>query len=129
MKILQQLLELQELDLGPRAGSPAVRREAELLRGQVPGPILGHYHRLVSRGKKAVAIVRRGVCTGCQMQVPSGIHANLMRDDDLCICDNCARYLMLAPGEETPLVPPAPPVPKRAPRRRAAAVLMESAAV
>ena len=113
MKTIQQLLELQGLELGPRAGSPAVRREIEALRQQVPAPILGHFDRLITRGKKAVATVRRGVCTGCQMQLPSGSYAKLLRDDDICVCDNCARYLLLAPVEETP-----PPPAKRVARRR-----------
>jgi hypothetical protein len=118
MKILQQLLQLQQLDLGPKAGAPATRREATALRQELPAAVLGHYDRLVSRGKKAVAVVRRGVCTGCQMRLPSGINAKLLRDDDISICDNCARYLMLAPEELAPAVPVDPPAPKRTVRRR-----------
>jgi predicted nucleic acid-binding Zn-ribbon protein len=120
MKIIQQLLELQGVELGARASSPAARREGELLRREVPEPILGHYNRLVSRGKKAVAVVRRGVCTGCQMRLPSGIYAKLLRDDDICVCDNCARYLMLAPEEDATAAPITPLVPKRTARRRVA---------
>jgi predicted nucleic acid-binding Zn-ribbon protein len=128
MKIIEQLLQLQEMELGPRAASPAVRREIGVLRQEVPATILGHYDRLVSRGKKAVAVVRRGVCTGCQMRLPSGIHAKLLRDDDICVCDNCARYLLLAAEEEIPAAQPAPPAPKRAARRRAAAPALEPVA-
>jgi hypothetical protein len=128
MKIIQQLLELQGVELGSRAGSPVARREGELLRREIPEPILGHYDRLVSRGKKAVAVVRRGVCSGCQMRLPSGIYANLLRDDDICVCDNCARYLMLAPEEDAPPAPPAPPAPKRAARRRVVAATAEPVA-
>ncbi len=118
MKVLEILLQLQELEMGPRASSPAGRREAEALRSQVPLPILGHYDRLVTRGKKAVALVRHGVCTGCQMQLPSGVYAKLLHQDDLCVCDNCARYLVLAP--ETPPAAGAttPPASKRASRKR-----------
>lgn len=121
MKILQQLLHLQQLDLGPKAGAPATRREAAALRQELPAAVPGHYDRLVSRGKKAVAVVRRGVCTGCQMRLPSGINANLLRDDDISICDNCARYLMLAPEELAPAVPVVVPVKKRVVRRRSPA--------
>lgn len=118
MKVLEILLQLQDLELGPRADSPAARREAEALRRQVPVPILGHYDRLVTRGKKAVALVRHGVCTGCQMKLPSGLYAKLLRNDDVCVCDNCARYLVMAPEPPPPAETASAPAPKRAPRKR-----------
>lgn len=128
MKIIQQLFDLQGLDLGPKANSPATRREAETLRAQVPGTVLGHYDRLVSRGKKAVALVRRGVCTGCMMQLASGLYATLLRDNDLCVCDNCARYLMLANDEMPGAVPAVPAPPKRAASRKRSAAPLETIA-
>jgi predicted nucleic acid-binding Zn-ribbon protein len=108
MKIIERLLELQELELGPKAESPEIRPLAEALRKGIPEPILGHYDRLRSRGKKGVALVRHGVCSGCQMRLASGIHAALQRDDDIATCDTCARYLLLVP--EPPAVPEPPPV-------------------
>ncbi len=117
MKIIQQLFDLQGLELGPKANSPATRREAEALRVQLPETVLGHYDRLVSRGKKAVALVRHGVCTGCMMRLASGLHAALLRNDDICVCDNCARYLMLA-HDEVPGAALAPPPPAKKPTRR-----------
>ena len=120
MRIIEQLFRLQELELGPAAGTAAARREVEALRAEVAvmPVVLGHYNRLVSRGKKAVALVRHGVCSGCQMQLPSGLHAKLLRDDDVCVCENCARYLKLAPADPAPAAAK-PPVPaKRIVRRR-----------
>lgn len=128
MKIIELLVRLQELDFGPGASSPGTRREAETLRQQVPAPILGHYDRLVARGKKAVAMVRHEVCTGCQMRLPSGVYAKLLRDDDLCVCDNCARYLMLTPQPPPTEAAATPAARKRTPRRRPAATAkLESA--
>lgn len=121
MKIVQHLLQLQELELGSWASSPAARREAETLRREVPETILGHYDRLVARGKKAVAFVRNGVCSGCQMRLPSGLYAKLLRDDDLCVCDNCARYLALAPEPPAVAAVAAVPALKRPIRRRQSA--------
>ncbi len=128
MKIIEQLFELQELELGSQADTPSARREIESLRCQVPVTILGHFDRLVSRGKKAVALVRHGVCSGCQMKLPSGLYAKLLRDDDICVCDNCARYLMLVP-EPAPAPVPAAPARKRATRRRPASRAGQLAAV
>lgn len=130
MRIIEQLLKLQELELGPAAGTAAVRREIQALRAEVElmPVVLGHYERLVSRGKKAVAFVRHGVCSGCRMQLPSGLYAKLLRDDDACVCENCARYLKLAPVD-APSEPAKPPVPtRRIARRRRPASTLEAVA-
>lgn len=100
MKVIERLYELQELELSATAGSPEVKRTIESIRKQTPEPIMGHYDRLMARGKKAVALVQHGVCTGCRMRLPSGAYATLLRDNDICMCDNCGRYLLLAPDEQ-----------------------------
>jgi predicted nucleic acid-binding Zn-ribbon protein len=114
MKVIHQLYELQEIERGPKAASAEAKQTAETLRKEIPEPILTHYDRLWVRGKKGVALVRHGVCTGCQMRLASGANAELLRDNDVCLCDSCGRYLMLAPGEEH-----GPgPVPSRQPKPR-----------
>ena len=120
MKLLQRLLELQDLELGPKAETPEARRSSDALRQEIPAPILGHYDRLMARGKKGVALVRHGVCSGCQMKIASGPYAALLRNDDIAMCDNCARYLLLATEDSIAPAPPpsAPaPAPKPAPGR------------
>jgi predicted nucleic acid-binding Zn-ribbon protein len=108
-------LELQELEMGPRAEAPENRPTIEALRKAIPEPILAHYDRLTARGKKGVALVRHGVCSGCQMKLATGVHAALLRDDDIAMCDNCARYLLVAP--ELPPVEQMPPPKKPTVRR------------
>ncbi|HNQ87459.1 MAG TPA: C4-type zinc ribbon domain-containing protein [Verrucomicrobiota bacterium] len=99
MKVIERLFELQELELGAAAGSAEGKKAAEALKKEIPEPILGHYRRLMDRGKKGVALVRHGVCSGCMMRLATGIHAALRRDEDIAMCDTCARYLLLAPEE------------------------------
>jgi len=108
MKVIETLLELQEMELGPKAGLPESRPIIETLRKTIPEPILAHYDRLIARGKKGVALVRRGVCSGCQMKLATGVHASLLRDEDIAMCDSCARYLIVAPDVPPPeQMPPA----------------------
>jgi hypothetical protein len=106
MKIIERLLELQELELGPKAESPEAPPLVAALRKEIPEMILGHYDRLRLRGKKSVALVRHGVCTGCQMRLASGVHAALLRDEDIAMCDTCARYLLLVAEPPPPAEPP-----------------------
>jgi predicted nucleic acid-binding Zn-ribbon protein len=116
MKAIALLFELQTLEAAPDSSQHRARVDG--LRREVPAPILAHYDRLVQRGKRGVALVRRGVCTGCQMRLATGIHAALVRDEDITMCDTCARYLLLAP--EAPETLPSPKVPGRRGRRKKA---------
>ncbi|MBM3879248.1 MAG: hypothetical protein FJ387_05945 [Verrucomicrobia bacterium] len=118
MKVVERLFELQELEMGPQAEAAENRRAAENLRKEIPDPILGHYDRLRARGKKGVALVRHGVCTGCQMKLASGPFAALRRDDDIAMCDNCARYLLLCPEPAAPAANPAAPASKKPAAKR-----------
>ncbi len=96
-EVLTNLLKLQALEFNETDDKNAEVQIAEL-RGRVPPPILGHYDRLVARGKKGVAVVRNQVCTGCHMRLPIGTINTLMQGSDIQLCDTCGRYLYL-PGE------------------------------
>jgi hypothetical protein len=119
--LLTNLLKLQALDFaGPPSKDAEVQR-AEL-RSRVPQQILGHYDRLVARGKKGVALVRNQVCTGCHMRLPIGTINTLMQGQDIRLCDTCGRYLVLPDPEPTKPeeASVAPPKPARKPRKRKA---------
>jgi hypothetical protein len=121
--LLQILLKLQALDF---ADPPPKNAEADKagLRKRVPEPILGHYDRLVARGKKGVAVVRNQVCTGCHMRLPIGTINTVMQGQDIQICDSCGRYLCLEPAvepaAEQPVAEPSKAArkPARKPRKR-----------
>jgi predicted nucleic acid-binding Zn-ribbon protein len=117
------LLALQTLEMGGRkTGKDAERTR---LRAAVPEPILGHFDRLLARGKKGVSVIRNGVCTECHLRVPVGTVVTLARGADIQLCGNCGRYLHLPddqlPGIKTaekPATPPKPAVVRRPRRRR-----------
>lgn len=104
MKEIELLQELQDIELLSRKSAELKARAAEL-RCLVPAPLLGHYDRLMVRGKKGVAYVRHGVCGGCRMRLASGANAQLLRDEDIVMCDNCARYLLAAKDPEPEVLP------------------------
>lgn len=103
--------------MGARAAASENHPAMDALRRQIPEPILAHYDRLRARGKRGVALVRHGVCSGCQMKLATGVHAALLRDEDIAMCDSCARYLLVAPDQPPPAPEPEPP-PKKAPAKR-----------
>jgi len=120
--LLQNLIKLQSLDFEKTASDDAEPVKAEL-RSKIPMQILGHYDRLIARGKKGLAGVRDQVCTSCHMRVPIGVITTLMRNEDIQLCDNCGRYLYLleATTPEVP-APAAKPVTFRKPRKAKAAL-------
>ncbi|HYG23024.1 MAG TPA: C4-type zinc ribbon domain-containing protein [Verrucomicrobiae bacterium] len=116
--IISKLLKLQTLEFD-RTPSAAEAREITELRAGVPEPILGHYSRLIARGKKGVAVIRNQVCGGCQMRLPIGTINTLMRNEDIQLCDSCGRYLYLPDKtEEAPVAAK----PAKKPRKKKAAI-------
>ncbi len=120
--LLTTLLKLQALDFDA-AGQDNVEPRKVELRAQVPPQILGHYDRLVARGKKGVAVIRNQVCTGCHMRLPIGTINTLMQGTDIRLCDTCGRYLYLPDPAETEFVEKvaaAKPAPKARKRKASA---------
>lgn len=103
-QLMATLLKLQTLEMGKDCDSPAVSASIETLRTKIPPQILGHYDRMVARGKKGIAIVRNGVCRECHVSLAIGALQVLRHGTDIQICGNCGRYLHL---EEAAVVEPA----------------------
>ena len=98
--LLPNLLKIQAMEFGEIKEKDVETRMAEL-RALIPAQILGHYDRLVARGKKGVAVVRNQVCSGCHMKLPIGTINTLMQGSDIRLCDSCGRYLYLPDPAET----------------------------
>jgi predicted nucleic acid-binding Zn-ribbon protein len=105
INIIDKLVELQNLRAASAPLSPTAQSLELAFRAEVPKPVLDHYDRLIASGKTGVAFVRHGVCGGCHLRLCSGTAAGLARHDDIYICDNCGRYLYMAP--EDPVKPEA----------------------
>ncbi|MBN2505164.1 MAG: hypothetical protein JXQ71_00575 [Verrucomicrobia bacterium] len=111
------LLRLQTLEMGDDVESPAVSQSIAELRAKIPPQILGHYDRMMARGKKGIAIVRNGVCRECHVKLAIGALQVLRHGTDIQICGNCGRYLCLEEDVATAVsAPVAPAIPK--PRTR-----------
>ncbi|MBO4544940.1 MAG: hypothetical protein IKW70_04605 [Verrucomicrobia bacterium] len=97
VEVIELLYQLQEIELGEDAASPKNQKASAELRAKLPPNILGHYDRLMKRGKKGVSIVSGTNCPECHMTLPTGTRAQLMRGEDIVLCDTCARYLLYRP--------------------------------
>jgi len=116
-ELLQSLIKLQAIEFEDTTEKKSGTTIAEL-RGKIPPQILGHYDRLVARGKKGVTAIRGENCSSCHIRVPIGAIMTLRRGEDIQLCENCGRYLFLPDTAEVATPPPAAPV-KRAKKTRA----------
>ena len=98
-KIMEHLLEIQNQQLSGEWLSASVLDDMAKHRAQVPPPVFAHFERLLARGKNGVATVLDGVCTECHLRISRGKLASLVADQDICLCDNCGRYLYLPVSE------------------------------
>jgi hypothetical protein len=112
-----RLLALQDLKFGP--SSPDVGQRIEALRKTLPESLLVQFDRWMARRRKAVAVVRNGVCSECHIQIAVGILGALTFSEEIQRCGSCGRFLYLP--EDEPVYPPPPaPQAKPAPRRKKA---------
>jgi predicted nucleic acid-binding Zn-ribbon protein len=106
-EIMKSLFELQLLEFETKVRPATEARIAEL-RAMIPAPILAHYDRLADKGKKGVALLRNQTCSGCHMRVTLGVVLDLKHGEDVCLCDNCRRYLYLREEDALTVGNPAP---------------------
>ncbi|MGF1511244.1 MAG: zinc ribbon domain-containing protein [Myxococcota bacterium] len=89
---VQQLKE-QQARLRNQASERS--RDRPKVAGQLPERVLKKYEQLRNaRAGLAVALVKDGTCTGCQMTVRPQLQIQLMRGESLETCPNCNRLLV-----------------------------------
>jgi predicted nucleic acid-binding Zn-ribbon protein len=115
-KTLKRIVELHSLEdilntfSQQKVKTSEVTAQIEALRAQIPAKMLRQHDHLRLRGKRSVAEVRNGVCSGCHMQLATGVLPALLRGAALQTCDHCGRLLYIAPPSpqptDAPLVQP-----------------------
>jgi predicted nucleic acid-binding Zn-ribbon protein len=95
-EIVRHLLELHRSEERLTARDPDERANAhalvESLRVAIPKAVLIVHDQARTRGKRSVAEVRHGVCSGCHLALGVGNVAAL-RAGELRRCGNCGRYV------------------------------------
>ena len=125
MSVIENLLALQTLQLkrSSKREAKSLTAEQNALRAEIPEQYLQRFDRLMQRKRKALSIVRRGVCGECHLQLATGVFAGLAFADEVQQCGNCGRFLYL-PADEPVFGSEVATKPKSAaPRREAAAAV------
>jgi predicted nucleic acid-binding Zn-ribbon protein len=102
-KTLRQIIELHSLEdilntfSQQKVKTTEVNAQIGSLRAQIPERLLHQHDSLRHRGKRSIAEIRNGVCSGCHMQLATGLLPAVRRGNALLNCENCGRLLYLAP--------------------------------
>jgi mono/diheme cytochrome c family protein len=83
--LIEKLYELQSLLLPVASKEAAALERVRQLRATSPAPFLAHFDRLVTHGRRAVAVVRNGVCGECHMRLASGAAVNLAGGEEVVL--------------------------------------------
>ncbi|MBX3330168.1 MAG: hypothetical protein KF722_07190 [Nitrospira sp.] len=88
----KQGLDAQDKELATELTQLQLRhREAS---GRVEKALLDRYNQVkASRKDHPLAAVRNGICTGCRLQIPPQLIAQVKRSEDLHLCPYCRRIL------------------------------------
>ena len=94
---LSALIRLYELDLLLNSLSGEHRRRAEIeiqrCKNEIPEEVLERYEQLKEHfDRSAVAKIKQGVCTGCNLTVPRSNMKTIAAD--IYVCEHCGRLLI-----------------------------------
>ena len=99
---IKRLQEERQKDMDERAGLETRRKE---LAAALSESVLALYERIRTyRPSPAVAEVRDGLCTACNVLLRPQAYNELRRNDAVLTCENCSRiqyYIEPAAGEQT----------------------------
>jgi predicted nucleic acid-binding Zn-ribbon protein len=104
LQALQQILRRRA-----RASAAQKARVQQLEKNIVPSMLEHFYHQLAC-DRRAVALVRNGVCGECHIRLPSATLSELRRPGLVPLCENCGCYVAL-PAEEAPAAKALRPAP------------------
>ena len=65
------------------------------LEKKLPPALINEYKRIKGFRPMPVAKLEDSRCTGCNMQLPSGMAASVAKSDKLILCENCGRILIV----------------------------------
>jgi predicted nucleic acid-binding Zn-ribbon protein len=103
VRLLIDLNDLEDGSAGPgrrtQEGRATDSAQVESLRGSLPSGVLNSHDQMRSRGKRSVAEVRHGVCSGCHLALAVG-NAAALRRGDLRRCGNCGRFVYVVDEDE-----------------------------
>jgi nitrogen PTS system EIIA component len=75
--------------------SDAVRKKAEGLKKLIDNRSLLYYERMKKKDDNPFALIERESCTGCNMQFPPMEINRIKSGNELAVCSNCGRFLMI----------------------------------
>ncbi len=91
----QMLVALQGLCKAFHDGNHDVEDKIQLARAELTGSTLSRFDRLTAKFGNAVVTASSGICTGCNMQLSSGLGSEMQHHPDtVYVCERCGRFIV-----------------------------------
>lgn len=88
----QAALQAQVTEL--RTQLEQLEERIDRLRAALPAPLLAEYDETCrKKGGRGIAAIRRGLCEGCRVSVPTSIVQQVRRSEGITRCNSCGRIL------------------------------------
>jgi mannitol/fructose-specific phosphotransferase system IIA component (Ntr-type) len=89
------LITLQLLETKKKAGARGLTKKIELARDELPGSVLSRFDKLIGHYGEALVEAPTGICTGCNMQLSSGLASEMQHNpDSVYVCERCGRFVV-----------------------------------
>jgi len=93
-------IEKKLADLVEEIAAMEKRRE-DVIKALDP-QLMKAYETLKEKRGRALAVVKRGVCQGCYVNIPPQMFNEVQRNDTLIRCPNCSRFLYSENSDSSP---------------------------
>lgn len=96
-RLLEKKAEAQEVESGANSALTSLNSEKLNVSEAIEGQFLKRYVTVKKARGNAVAELKNGSCTGCNMAIPPQLNIKVLKQEEMVICPNCNRILFVKP--------------------------------
>lgn len=96
-RLLEKKAEAQEVESSANTALTSLNSEKLNISEAIDGQFLKRYVTVKKARGNAVAELKNGSCTGCNMAIPPQLNIRVLKQEEMVICPNCNRILFVRP--------------------------------
>jgi len=96
-RLLEKKAEAEEVENSANTALTSLNSEKLNVSEAIEGQFLKRYVAVKKARGNAVAELKNGSCTGCNMAIPPQLNIRVLKQEEMVICPNCNRILFVRP--------------------------------
>ncbi|MDQ7784201.1 MAG: C4-type zinc ribbon domain-containing protein [Desulfomonilaceae bacterium] len=96
-RLHEKKAEAREVESSAGTALTSLNSEKLNVSEAIEGQFLKRYTAVKKARGKAVAELKNGSCTGCNMAIPPQLNIKVLKQEEMVICPNCNRILFVKP--------------------------------